>query len=297
MKCIYTRNTGQALFPVGLFFYTTMKAINAKTSTSINKSWGDEVKIYHKPPIFKNVEHSEVKETSEYNAFQFDVKNRPVSEEKVHFFMKQFENGKFFMRDFPAIVDKDFVILDGQHRVEACRRKMLPVFFRFALDLTLDKVTDVQINAGWKPTDYLHAFIQQKNQNYIILNRFIKRYNVSVQVAVTLLSKNEGNRVSLKSSGYYDGTFTVSNEERAHKEAKLISEIGELALKLHRDRTFCLAVIRIAQHPEYDHKRMISQLEKYSSLIHRQMTVDSYIRNLEDIYNYKLFSKNKVRFI
>lgn len=182
-----------------------------------------------------------------------------------------------------------------KHRFEAVKRLELPLYFRFAKTLTIDNVVDVQINAGWKTNDFLHAFIKQKKQDYIILHRFINRYKLSTSTAVMLLSGNSNG--SLKSTGFYEGTFMVKDEGLAHEQAKVINEIGELALGLHRDRSFCVAMIKIMTHPEYDNKRMADQMTKYSSIMRRHMTIDNYIRNLEEIYNYKLYTKNKVRFV
>lgn len=258
----------------------------------LGKGWEGDVKIIRKP-FYSKLEGTEVLETLKYEMFKTDIKNRPIDEEKVYFFMKQFKAGKFFMKEFPIIIDHDLVILDGQHRFEAVKRLELPLYFRYAHSLTIHNVVDVQLNAGWKTPDYLHTFIQQKNMNYIILNRFIKKYQISTTVAVLLLSGESG----LKKSGYYDGTFIIKDETKAHEQANAINTLGSLALGLNRDRTFCLAVAKIISHPDYEEKRMTEQLTKYTSLMIRQVTVNGYIKNLEEIYNYKLYSKNRVRFI
>lgn len=264
---------------------------------TLGKNWDGEVKIT-RVKFFNTVPDTELLETTKYQYFKLDEKNRPIHEDKVNYFMKSFNAGKCFMKEFPCIVAKDFTIIDGQHRFEAARRLELPIYFRFATTLTIDSVVDVQLNAGWKTDDYIHAFIKQKKQDYVVLYRFMKRYNFSVTTAVTLLTGRTSDAgYGVRASGFYDGSFRVKDEASAHEYAKSIIEIGELALKLHRDRAFCLAIVKLMNHPDYEHKRMVSQIQKYVSLMIRQMTVDGYVRNLEEIYNYKLFTKNKVRFI
>jgi len=241
----------------------------------------------------KLVQNSELYETTEYGVFTLDSKNRPINEGKVHSFMNYFKTGKFFMKEFPAIVDENFIILDGQHRYEACRRLSLPFFFRLSHELTLDNVVDVQVNAGWTTNDYLHAFVKQGNQDYIVLQRFVKRYNMPASLAVLLL---EGRRVSLGKAGFYDVTFAIKNEEKGHKRAQAIQEIGALTKQLHKDKSFGLAMIDIMNNPEYDHKRMMDQMTKYHTLMQRHVSSQNYIRNLEEVYNYRLQEKNRVRF-
>ena len=259
----------------------------------IGKGWENDIKIIKTQ--FKKVENSEVLETLKYNLFKFDVKNRPVTEEKVNFFVKQFRSGKFYMVEFPIIVDSNLLIIDGQHRFEAAKTLGMPIYFRYANTLTMDSVTDVQINSGWSTNDYIHAFIKQKNQNYVILYRFIQRYKISATVAVSILSQVQHG--GMNRAGFYEGTFKVVDEEKSHKQANAINKIGEAAFGLNKHRAFCMAVVSIINHPDYEEKRMLSQLGKYSSLMKRHMTVENYIRNLEEVYNYKLFNKNRVRFI
>lgn len=241
----------------------------------------------------KVVENAELYETTEYGVFVLDHKNRPINEGKVHSFMKDFKTGKFFMKEFPAIVDDNFVVLDGQHRYEACRRLSLPFFFRFSHELTLYNVVDVQVNAGWTTNDYLHAFVKQDKMDYIILQRFVKRYNMPVSLAVLVL---EGRRLSLGKAGFYDGTFLIKNEEKGHKRAQVIQDVGALTKRLHKDKAFGLAMIDIMNSPEYDHERMMEQMGKYHTLMQRHVNTENYIRNLEEVYNYRLQGKNKVRF-
>ncbi len=265
------------------------------TLTKLGKGWEGEVRLLNKKFSYTKIENTEVFESIEYDFFSMDIKNRPLSEEKVTFFMKQFKSGKCFMIDFPVVVNADLIILDGQHRFAAAKRLQMPIYFRKAHSLTMDSIVDVQLNAGWKTTDYIHAFVQQKKQDYIVLHRFVSRYKFSVTVAAKLLAGNT--RGGLKEFGFYEGDFKVKNETEAHEQAKTINTLGELALNLHRDKTFCTAIIKIMRHPDYEHKRMVEQLEKYASLVRRQVKEDDYIKNLEEVYNYRLFQKNKVRFI
>lgn len=267
-----------------------------ETKLKLGNGWEGHAKIITQPNLYKKVEKSEIFETTHYEQFSYDNRNRPLVEDKVSYFIKQFTKGNFFMKEFPVIIDNKFVILDGQHRYEAVKRMELLLYFKFAHTLSIENIVDVQINAGWSTKDYIHTFIKQKKQDYVVLHRFIQRYKISVSVAVMLLTAIE-DKSSLRKSGFYEGNFKIKDEAVAHENAKAINEIGTLALGLHRDRTFCIGVVKIMSHPDYEHKRMIEQMTKYSSLMRRQMTVDNYIRNLEDVYNYKLYTKNKVRFV
>lgn len=245
------------------------------------------------------LKNTEVHETKEYNVFKLDKRNRPLSEEKVKSFMKMFQKGLFFLKEFPAIIDDNFVVLDGQHRYEACKRLSLPFYFRWADRLSIDNVVDVQSNSGWKTMDFLHSYIQQGNQNYIILYRFIKKYEIPATTAVMLLSSATHKKTSfLITSGFYEGNFLVRNEKNAHVVAEAVIDFVELGFSGARNRSFIQALYKVMAHPEYSHKRMMDKMKSFgASLLHLQINADFYLRNLEELYNYKQPEGARVRFL
>ncbi len=268
---------------------------------TVGKGW-KEVKVIDQASNPKPVANTEIFETTRYDLFILDIHNRPLNEARVNHFVKEFKKGNFFMKEFPAIIDKKHIILDGQHRFAACKELLLPFYFRYADTLALFNIVDVQVNAGWSQNDYIHSFIQQKNMNYIILKRFTLKYKIGVALAAALLS-GITHRTSLKSIGFYNGSFKVKDEAAAHKAAAAIADIGSLIVeinpKLHisRDTHFNMAMAKIINHPDFDKKRMVDQIKKYCSLILRQVSTEAYILNLEEVYSYKMYLKNKVRFI
>lgn len=91
-----------------------MEQMTAKRNAKLGTGWGNEAKIVKVSRQYTKVPDTEVLQTTKYDYFKLDNRNRLITEEKVHFFMKQFQQDNFFMIEFPVIVDKDFVILDGQ---------------------------------------------------------------------------------------------------------------------------------------------------------------------------------------
>lgn len=249
--------------------------------------------------FFEKVSGTETLKSTTYSKFKFDSRNRPVDERRVAQFVKDFNKGNFFMEEFPAVVTTNFVVLDGQHRLKACEQAGQPFYFRFAKDLEINHVTGIQKNAGWKTADYLHSYVQQGNQNYIILQKFVEKYKFSIGVALSILRGKVSNETGggLMTSGFYTGNFKVVDEEKAHKWAKIINEIGELCPHIKSDRSFCGAMSIVLMHPDYSHKRMVEHMTNYNVLMKRQLKTSEYVKNLEEVYNYRMMSKNKVRFI
>lgn len=252
------------------------------------------------------VKGSEVYQTHEY-LFVLDVRNRPIDDDKVRRFMKAFNDGQYFMKDFPAIIDPNsWVVLDGQHRYEACKRLGIPFHYKWADEkFTIDNVVDVQHNSGWKSADYMHSYIKQGNQNYVEVARFAKRYNVSISIAVLLLtsvnSKGElinSRGVSLKRAGFYDGNLVVKNINAACRIADRLEDIGKSGTApFYRSDRFISAFISVLNHPHYDHDTMMHKVNQFgASLMKPQTDTENYLRMLETLYNYKAREENKLRF-
>lgn len=250
----------------------------------------------------KHLKNTEVIETTEYGVFILDIKNRPINDGKVNHWMKVFQDGKNFMKEFPAVVSEGFVILDGQHRFVASKKLGIPFHFRFTGEMTIDDVVSVQTNSGWATMDYVHSFIQQKNMNYIILHRFIKKYGIPASTAVILLGGKKsavgGEGGSLNKLGFYEGNFVVKSEKWAHELAETVLDFVELGFKSAKNRNFIFALIKIYQNPEYNHARMMDKMKSFgASILHPQINVEYYLRNLEELYNYKQAAGTRIRFI
>jgi len=243
------------------------------------------------------IQNAEILETKEYNVFSFDIHNRPINEAKVNGFIKKFKDGHNFMTEFPAIVSENFVLLDGQHRFMACKYLGIPFVFRFSNQLTIDNVVEIQSNAGWTNRDYLHAFVSQKKQDYIIVQRFLNKYQVPLSVAVSLLAGAKW-REGMGKIGFYNGTFKVKAEDFAHKVCDMALKIKSYGWKNPYDRNFLIALARVMSHEKYDEKRLLDKARQFgASLLHKQVSVESAVINFEELYNYHALEKAKVRFM
>lgn len=279
-------------FNKSLYIYTTKKPMALP-----NKKGQDFLKQNSKP-----LENSEVFETSEF-LFTYSNKNRPIDEGKVLEFMRKFKTNQNYMREFPALICiTTWVILDGQHRIEACKRLSIPFCYRWTNEdsgLTIDNVASVQANAGWKTMDYVHSFIKQGKQDYVVLNRFIARYNLPPTTAVMILSakgptSQKGG--SLKSTGFYTGNLKVENETEGHILAKRVLEFGKLGFEC-TNRNFVMALMLVMKHPDYNHTQMIKRFTSYgNSIFHKQVNTLLYVREFEKLYNYSSQEQNRLRF-
>ena len=75
-----------------------------------------------------------IKETSDYDIFKKHVHNRPLVEGNILKILKsiQFKN---LLKYRPILIDKDYRVIDGQHRLEAAKRLCISVFYEMKTDV------------------------------------------------------------------------------------------------------------------------------------------------------------------
>jgi len=245
----------------------------------------------------KNVTDSETYETIEYNVFEFDNKNRPIEAAKVNFFVEKFKEGKFYLKDFPAVINESFVVLDGQHRIKAAEICKLPVFFKVSEILQLEDVPGLQLNAGWSSADYLNSYAEQGNKDYKIMKYFVKKYKLGPSASAALLADRVTSGFGLKRLGFETGEFKVANLKKAELYAQRIWDFEPYIRKSFRTTTFVRAFCSMMENEKYDHEVMMEKMMKFGTLLRPHVDSKGYLENLQDVYNYHTAGKSKVMFV
>lgn len=189
--------------------------------------------------------------------------NRELYPEHVIKLVKLFASDENFTKLNPIRVNEHMQIIDGQHRVAAYERyQKLGEGDASLYYVIIDglKLSNARIfNAGskpWIPRDYAQAFAAEGNENYKTYLTFMKKYNMNHYVLVYSLTGQ------IKSSMFRDGTFKVVDAKRAHEMLTALAEVGEYHLRWKMVH-FSQAFLRIWNHPDYDHQRMIEQIKLY----------------------------------
>lgn len=97
----------------------------------------------------------QVYETSNYSLFGHIGYNRDVDQKNVRKIMSSIKEHGFFGCIF---VDKDMHIIDGQHRLEACKMLGVPVKFCIIdVSHTPELVRDLQVSKKWVDSDMIES--------------------------------------------------------------------------------------------------------------------------------------------
>jgi len=228
--------------------------------------------------------------TKDYDMFKKIVGNRELDEKNILAIMESYGKDYHAMSRKPIEITRRNGILDGQHRLEAARRKGYPVYFiivEIQEHEELEYIEKVQTAKKWCYRDNQNKFVKFGKSEYLILEQFCQHYKIPYGIGVALLSGdgvNAGNR-NLKS--HKSGTFVASSLPKATLIMEYTQDFQGFFKDGYKHRPFIRAMQQIVYSGNYCHERMTSKfgaigvpkLEKYSSAM-------KYMEKLEAIYNY-----------
>lgn len=231
--------------------------------------------------------------TTEYSVFNFMPGNRPVSERHVLNLIESI-NSQNLLRYKPILVDRNFRVIDGQHRLEAAKRLNLHIFY-MVIDSSSYKTCGTINNAteNWRYNDYLENFSKNGHKDYIKFRDFQDKYNITKTKLTYLLSDNQQKMLK---KDFKIGEFRIIDDldevtVRLNKIKDIISFLNQILLTekksfLQTD-SFWKALCILLLDKEIDIERLKEKLTIKKLSISQMSGYKDYLALLTDIYNWK----------
>jgi hypothetical protein len=230
-------------------------------------------------------------QTDQYKNFTMIKGNRPLNEMKMNRIIKQIETGNDMLQYYPIqvrIMEGKMQILDGQHRFMICKKLKRAVHYIIVTEAkSMSDIANVNSNVEkWKGENFINCYIQEGNENYVILQQFLEKYAISLSVTLLLLKNGnpgvEGAHVELNES-FRIGTYEVKHLEAATE----IAEMCKLFRKFPhwRSRAFIIAIYRIYKAGLISVGEVFTAYEKQPEMLTQQANYKAYISQLEQIVN------------
>lgn len=231
--------------------------------------------------------------TRDYDRFKLLFANRNIDENHVKALKKAFDESGNITKVQPILVNENFEIIDGQHRFQAAKELRLPVYYTRVPGLNIHDAQQMNLlHKLWTLSDFVNAYAQRGNQEYIKYQQLQKDYPQMSHSALLALSTYGNPRGMFKM--LRTGEFVFEDESRTREQLDKLAELMEF-VDFGRDKYFAYAVRRIIRHADYDHTRMVNKMRLFGNTMQRQASVESMLRALEDIYNYRMQEQNRVR--
>ena len=233
-----------------------------------------------------------IKRSIDYSMFKLTIHNREISPRKIRTLRASIEKDNF-LELFPIVVNDKMEIMDGQHRFMVAQALQIPIFYIIGKSITGLDVAEINTQqTPWSIRDYLDYFVRQGLTDYITFNGFMETYGFPHSAVMILLC---GSRDKKKSLEFKSGRMVVSEStEQAHSVAKHVLDFADFDCDFVRSRSFIFAVFDVMCHPDYSHKKMMKKMDFLAPKLQRSPDKETYLRLLEDIYNYN--QHKKVRF-
>ena len=253
-----------------------------------------------------------VETTTNYNQFKFLLANRAIRECKVKKLVSEIGmNGL----KVPIIVNENLEVIDGQHRLTACKQIHEPIKYLVAPGATVeDAAAANQAGSNWSTRDWIDYHAELGNKHYKKLQKWIsvcKSEGVnSLDLAQffaqnTTTQKNyylmpDGTVTTIKKQGSIgigtdlkNGYWEFGDEDKAYEMLGLYQEFSKTAPWAEK-KSFAAVLMRVNRIKDFDAKWLLSQIEKYPQMWYNCINRDAFITMIEDIYNFRKARKNRL---
>lgn len=134
----------------------------------------------------------EIKCSSEYDKFIFLPFNREIDQRHVEK-LKEAIQRKNLLSISPCIISGANEIIDGQHRIEACRQLKIPFYYIVDKDLTHDDIIGLNnLKKGWTVMDFVNFFTIKKYPHFGNLSRLIVEYPIYGLNSILRICSSDG---------------------------------------------------------------------------------------------------------
>ena len=222
--------------------------------------------------------------TKDYEMFKIIDANRSIKQSNVEKLMKSFKLTKGMSKSKPIIVDNKMNVIDGQHRLAACKQLGIPVHY-IVSDDTFDNIPIYNANQEkWGMEDYANYYSKKGNKSYTNILIVKDRTHASLDGCLEVLFGRGGN----VNTNFKDGTFIFNADiEDSVAKVNMMLKICSVVTGKHAiKRKIVRAVKFLNRMSSFDLERLITKISKYPARMHGCGSSEEYIDMFIDIYNW-----------
>ena len=248
----------------------------------------------------KDEEYNIIYKTTNYEKFKFLDWNRLIKPDHLQRVKESLEKG---FHSIPILVNENLEVLDGQHRLLACKSLGIPVLYCIEpLKSSSDKII-MALNTKtkiWELRDYIEAYAKTGNfPHYEKMKKFIDKYSEFKYIRMFnwlfACSTSHISQDALK-----NGTATMIDEEKSEFIAMNLLKIRHedcfttKKLDLCKNVKLFQACFSLINNQQYSYDRFHEKSIKYTSLVYPCVSITEYKTMLYNFYNYNQPTKTKI---
>ncbi len=226
--------------------------------------------------------------TKNYKLFNLVTFNRKLNHSLVKNLVDSITKYGYFDGK-PIIVDKDFNIIDGQHRFEACKEMKLPIYYTITNIDPQEAMIALNANQiAWKMIDYVRSWADSGVKCYKDLVAFDKAHSFGITNSVLIYFDSSSDKTGFQK--IKDGqTFKIN--PHADDIVQFINACS--GVPYYKSSYFIKATTRLFKIAT---PAQIEKIVKHIMSLPQQSTAAAYLAAFENIVNKGVQVKNRVSF-
>lgn len=236
-----------------------------------------------------------IQKTKDYDIFKFRDDNKERIKQAHVNRLKNSIISRNLLQMRPIIVNEDYEILDGQHRLLAAKSLGVDIYYQVEKNMQPNDIITMNVAKQWLLTDYLNFYCVNKYPEYIKLKEFVLKNELSLK---TIMNLSVG-RSDAAVDDFKSGKFEFKNE-LIEKEVDICKSTISYIRKANGyspyldSGRFWQSLIKMIRHPDFDLYRWENNFKRLTDKFLPKSSVKEYLKTLQYVYNYK--HTDRVRF-
>jgi hypothetical protein len=236
-----------------------------------------------------------IEQTRNYDIFKKYEINRKVNQNKIEMLRQSIEINNM-LEFYPITVNGNMEVMDGQHRLEACKLLNVPVFYTINKDMSdRDMLLINQNQNPWNKEDYLQYYCKKGYEQYLMIARLRDKYKFSVDSLLYFKKGSTGDGYNGVTAAFKNGTLKFQDEAQIEKSLACFDEIKNMLKNyVSGDKRFLnhggflKGLLTFLSIEELDIEHFKKKVQLCANKVRPCSTAGNYNLMWQDIYNYKL---------
>lgn len=232
-----------------------------------------------------------INETYDYWKFKKQKGNREITTKGLRILELSVERNGW--KPEPILVNENFEVCDGQHRLEYAKKNHLPIPYIVRKGITPSMC--IMINSrrkNWTTDDYIRHYAELGNESYQLIKDLATRFpNFSIALIVLLISNGAKSVYGTESKKLAEGKLEISKDDYWGVFYKLqyINSFYEKIKKVKGSQNYLIRAIGTIYDMEGINKdRLVTTIIDWGKEFSPIANMMSAIEQIEEYYNYKL---------
>lgn len=240
--------------------------------------------------------------TDNYNLFKFGENNRCIDYKHIKQLKEDIKkNGQLQ----PIIINKKHIVIDGQHRLQACKMLGIPVEYIQRDDFDMKECMAMNASSkNWQLDDYIHYYASKGNKNYISLEKLRAEYcgrnglPKSIVFFALTHGKDGGFGARTIKGGHFIASRPVSEAKELLSYLSLINDKSRNDLKAKGSYSKLMTCLAEAYfYEDVDNDLLLNKLTMHTSKLEAfAERIDICRINLSRLYNLNRRTRREVDF-